>query len=92
MPTTGQSVLVNANMTLSGVEKETYKEMGRLLALGEVTTRNSVMNPVPKPIDDKDVACYIVHYKMGRAVYGFNKHDLCTMQYLRDNSVIIPDH
>ena len=92
MPTTGQSVIVNADMTTGGGSVNNfYKEMGRLIGLGEVTTGNSVMNPIPKQISDKDVARYTIIYKIAKAIYRTEKQDLTTMQYLRDNSTIIPD-
>jgi hypothetical protein len=92
MPSTGQSVKVYADMTTGGyAEQEFFKEMGRLIGFGEVTTRTSVMNPVPATISDKDIASYTIHYKIGKALYRENKQELSTMQYLRDNSTIIPD-
>jgi len=93
MSSTGQSVIVYADMTTDGWdEKDFDKEMGRLIGLGEVTTGNSVMNPVPKQISDKDVARYTIIYKIAKAIYRTEKQDLTTMQYLRDTSTIIPDH
>ena len=92
MSSTGQSVRVYADMTTDGWdEKDFDKEMGRLLGLGEVTTGNSVMNPIPKQISDKDVARYTIIYKISKAIYRTGKQDLTTMQYLRDSSTIIPD-
>ncbi len=90
-PFPGVSVVFRGNMTVNGTNINSInKEMGRVFGFGEVTSYNSFMNPVSKPISDRDIAIFRTITLLGRRIFKDYKQDLPSVSFLRDSSAFIP--
>ena len=90
-PFPGVYVVYRGNMTVNGTNpNEINKEMGRVFGFGEVTSYNSFMNPVPKPISDRDIAIFRTITLLGRRIFKDYKQALPSVSWLRDSSSIVP--
>lgn len=82
----GATQITNAASVQENFEKEILREEG----YEEVSGRSSVMNPNPAPYNDIDNAIVTATNQLGINRYRLGKHDLGTLQYLTDNSSILP--